>query len=186
VYEENRKMNSPDFVIWGDLFAVMLAMIPHLLTVLALKITSHFRNAYTGALMSTAITPYQVYFLTIEIAGIPLQIPVGQFLGVYGYVLNETFSYSSATFGWYGIIFLGLGATSIGLIWGSIISDLNHRRFRRSFVFAVVSALLALLGIIHAYSIPTSIQELTLQIPWALAYLAAAIYILLLWWKTKD
>jgi len=186
VYEQNKKMNSPDFIIWGDLFAVMLAMIPHLFTVLALIITNNFKNAYTGALMSTATTPYQLYFITIDIAGIPIRIPLGQFLGLYGYVFNETFSYSSATFGWYGILFLGLGATTIGLIWGSITSDLNHRRFRRAFIFAAVSAPLALIGIIHAYSIPTSLEELVLRTPWALAYLAAAIYILILWWKTKS
>lgn len=185
VYDENKKMNSPDFIIWGDLFAVMLAMIPHFFTVLALTITNNFKNAYTGALMSTATTPYQLYFLTIDIAGIPIQIPLSQLLGVYGYMFNVTFNYSSATFGWYGIIFLGLGATSIGLIWGSIVSDLNHRRFRRAFIFAAVSALLALIGIIHAYSVPTSLQELALRTPWALAYLAIAIYILILWWKNS-
>lgn len=186
VYDENKKLKSPDFIIWGDLFAVMLAMIPHLFTVLALIITNNFKNAYTGALMSTAITPYQSYFLTIDIAGLPIQIPLSQFLGIYGYILNETFSYSSAAFGWYGIISLGFGATAIGLIWGSIVSDLNHRRFRRAFTYAVLSAPLALIGIIHAYAIPTSLQELILRTPWALAYLTAALYILILWWKTKP
>jgi AGZA family xanthine/uracil permease-like MFS transporter len=186
VYEENKKMNSPDFVVWGDLFAVMLAMIPHFFTVIALTIINNFKNAYTGALMSTATTPYQLYFMTINIAGIPIQIPLAQSLGLYGYVVNETFSYASATFGWYGIVFLGLGATTVGLIWGSITSDLNHRFFRRAFIFAAIAALLALIGIIHAYSIPTSFEQLVLQTPWALAYLAAAIYILILWWKTKS
>ncbi len=190
VYEENRRMNSPDFVIWGDLFAVMLAMVPHVFTVLALMITNNFKNAYTGALMNTATTPYQllnnIFFITVNIAGMPVQIPVAQYLGLYGYGLNETFSYSSATLGWSGIVFLGLGAATVGLIWGSIVSDLNHRRFKRAFTFAAISAPLALLGIIHAYSIPTSFEELVLQTPWALAYLAIAVYILILWWQTKS
>lgn len=185
VYEENKKMKSPDFIIWGDLFAVMLAMIPHFFTVLTLMITNNFKNAYTGALMSTATTPYQllnnIFYVTINIAGMPIQIPIAQYLGLYGYGLNETFGYSSAAFGWSGIVFLGLGAATVGLIWGSIASDLNHRRLRRAFLFAAVSAPLALFGIIHAYSIPTSFEELVLLTPWALAYLAIAIYILLLW-----
>jgi hypothetical protein len=164
----------------------MLAMIPHFFTVLALTVINNFRNAYTGALMSTATTPYQLFSITINIAGIPIRVPLAQFLGLYGYGVNETFSYSSATFGWYGIVFLGLGAATVGLIWGSITSDLNHRRFRRAFIFAAISALLALIGIIHAYSIPTSLEGLALQAPWALAYMAAAIYILILWLRTKP
>ncbi|WXG40117.1 MAG: hypothetical protein WED07_04720 [Candidatus Freyarchaeum deiterrae] len=186
VYEENKKMGSPDFIIWGDLFAVMLAMIPQFFTVLALMIINNFKNAYTGALMSTATSPYQLFFITVNIGGIPIQISLNQFLGLYGYLVNGTFSYSSATFGWYGIVFLGLGAATVGLIWGSLVSDLNHRRFRRAFIFASLAALLAQIGIIHAYSIPTSLEQLVMQTPWALAYLAAAIYILILWWKTKS
>ncbi len=190
IYEENKKRNSPDFIIWGDLFAVLLAMIPHFFTVLTLMITNNFKNAYTGALMSTATTPYQllnnIFFITINIAGIPIQIPLAQYLGLYGYGLNETFSYSSAAFGWSGIVFLGLGAATVGLIWGSIASDLNHRRLRRAFVFAAISVPLALFGIIHAYSIPTSLGELLLRTPWALAYLAIAIYLLILWWRAPS
>ncbi|MGQ9721018.1 MAG: hypothetical protein ACUVXA_06825 [Candidatus Jordarchaeum sp.] len=190
VYEENKKVNSPDFIIWGDLFAVMLAMVPHFFTVLTLIITNNFKSAYTGALMSNAITPYQllnnIFFITINILGIPVEIPVAQYLGIYGYGLNETFSYSSAAFGWFGIVFLGLGAATVGLIWGSIVSDLNHRRLRRAFIFAAISAPLALFGIIHAYSVPTSLGELALRTPWALAYLAIAIYLLLLWWRAPN
>lgn len=140
--------------------------------------------------MNTAITPYQllnnIFFITINFAGIPIQIPIAQYLGLYGYGLNETFSYSSAAFGWAGIVFLGLGAATVGLIWGSIASDLNHRRLRRAFVFAAISAPLALFGIIHAYSIPTSLGELALRTPWALAYLAIAIYLLILWWRAPS
>lgn len=190
VYDENRKKDSPDYIIWGDLFAVMLAMVPHVFTVLTLIIINNFKNAFTGALMSASITPYQLldntFFVTVSIAGIPLKIPFAQYLGLQGYGLNETFSYSSATFGWYGIVFLGLGAITVGLIWGSIVSDLNHRRLRRAFIFAASSCLLSLVGIIHAYSMPTSIEGVILQFPWASMYLAIATYILILWLRDSS
>lgn len=178
VYEANTKDVEK---VWGDFFAVCLAMIPQFFSAVACMIAVNFSLTLTGTPMSSALSPYRllsdVFYFTYELEGLVLRVPYAKLLGAYGYGVNQAFSYASLMMGWSGILFLGLDASLVGLVWGSIASDLNHGRLRQAAKTAVAAAILSLLGVMHSYSVPLSGFELISTLPWALAYLAVAALI---------
>jgi len=182
VYEESKFLGEGR--TWGDLFAVASAITPHFFSMIATMLALNFTFSLTGTAMSDAIAPYRiltdVFYIPVDVGGLIVRIPYAQYLGMYGYGVNTTFNYASLMTGWSGIAFLGLNATLIGLIWGSIISDLNRGNFRRALAFSLAAALLSAAGLMHAASIPTSMLDLQLTAAWALAYVAISAYVALL------
>ncbi|MEM3465341.1 MAG: hypothetical protein QXW47_07470 [Candidatus Jordarchaeales archaeon] len=178
VHEANIKEGEK---IWGDLFAVCLAMTPQFFSSIASMLALNFSLSLTETPMSMALSPYKllndVFYFAYEFDGLILKVPYAKLLGAYGCCVNTTFNYASLITGWSGMLFLGLNASLIGLIWGSIASDLNHERFNRAAKTSIVAAVLSLLGVMHSYSVPLSGLELFSTLPWALAYLAVAALI---------
>ncbi len=179
VYEANIEKEEEKAL--GDFFAVCLAMTPQFFSVIASILTINFSLSLTRTPMNAALSPYMllnnVFYFTCKVDSLIIRVPYAKLLGAYGYGINQTFNYASLMMGWSGILFLGLNASLIGLVWGSIASDMNHGRFNRAAKMAITAAFLSLLGVMHSYSVSLSSFELLSMLPWTLAYLAVAALI---------
>ncbi|MEM4446153.1 MAG: hypothetical protein QW461_02450 [Candidatus Jordarchaeales archaeon] len=170
--------------VWGDFLAVCLAVVPQIFLWTASVLTVNFSFLLTGEAMSAALSPYrllnEVFYFTCQLDGLIVRVPYAKLLGVYGYSVNPTFSYASLALGWSGVLFFGLNASLVGLVWGSIFSDVNHRKTKRAAAIATAAAVLSVAGVMHSFSVPLNSLEVLSAIPWGLFYLAMAVLILLI------